>query len=121
MLRSYIEQPLINKDEIIRRQDAIEELNDCMIDREELREYLNPVYDMERIMTKISCKTANPRDLIAFRNTLEMIPHIKRIIGNFKAPMFTDCFNKMDDLSDLYQLVLLQSLMSRLYQCVTAA
>ncbi len=43
MLRSYIEQPLINKDEIIRRQDAIEELNDCMIDREELREYLNPV------------------------------------------------------------------------------
>ena len=106
MLRSYIEQPLINKDEIIRRQDAIEELNDCMIDREELREYLNPVYDMERIMTKISCKTANPRDLIAFRNTLEMIPHIKRIIGNFKAPMFTDCFNKMDDLSDLYQLVL---------------
>ena len=58
MLRSYIEQPLINKDEIIRRQDAIEELNDCMIDREELREYLNPVYDMERIMTKISCKTS---------------------------------------------------------------
>ena len=57
-------------------------------------------------MTKISCKIANPRDLIAFRNTLEMIPHIKRIIGNFKAPMFTDCFNKMDDLSDLSQLVL---------------
>ena len=74
MLRSYIEQPLINKEEIIKRQDAIEELNNCMIDREELREYLNPVYDMERIMTKISCKTANPRDLIAFRNTLGMIP-----------------------------------------------
>lgn len=63
MLRSYIEQPLINKDEIIRRQDAIEELNDCMIDREELREYLNPVYDMERIMTKISCKTCQSKGL----------------------------------------------------------
>ena len=106
MLRSYIEQPLINKDEIIKRQDAIEELNDCMIDREELREYLNPVYDMERIMTKISCKTANPRDLIAFRNTLEMIPHIRRIVGGFKTSMFVECFDKMDNLSDLYKLVL---------------
>ena len=106
MLRSYIEQPLINKEEIIKRQDAIEELNDCMIDREELREYLNPVYDMERIMTKISCKTANPRDLIAFRNTLGMIPHIRRIVGGFKTSMFVECFDKMDDLSDLYKMVL---------------
>lgn len=94
MLRSYIEQPLINKEEIIKRQDAIEELNDCMIDREELREYLNPVYDMERIMTKISCKTANPRDLIAFRNTLGMIPHIRRIVGGFKTSMFVDVLIK---------------------------
>ena len=93
MLRSYIEQPLINKEEIIKRQDAIEELNNCMIDREELREYLNPVYDMERIMTKISCKTANPRDLIAFRNTLGMIPHIRRIVGGFKTSMFVECFD----------------------------
>ena len=67
MLRSYIEQPLINKDDIIKRQDCIQELGDSLIDREELREYLNPVYDIERIMTKISCKTANPRDLIAFQ------------------------------------------------------
>ncbi len=81
MLRSYIEQPLINKEEIIKRQDAIEELNNCMIDREELREYLNPVYDMERIMTKISCKTANPRDLIAFSNTHGMLPNNIRIVG----------------------------------------
>lgn len=70
-------QPLINRDEIIRRQDAIEELSDNAIDREEIREYLGPIYDLERIMTKISCKSANPRDLIAFKNSLEMIPHIK--------------------------------------------
>ncbi|MDO5381839.1 MAG: DNA mismatch repair protein MutS [Eubacteriales bacterium] len=104
-LRTFIEQPLINKDEIIRRQDAIQELNEHAIDREELREYLNPVYDLERIMTKISCKSANPRDLIAFKNTLEMIPYIKKIIGTFQCEMFKDCYNIMDDLKDLYNLV----------------
>ena len=105
MLRSYIEQPLINKDDIIKRQDCIQELGDSLIDREELREYLNPVYDIERIMTKISCKTANPRDLIAFRNTLEMLPHIKRIIGDFHSEEFAACYDKLDDLADLYELI----------------
>ena len=71
-LRSMIEQPLINKEDILKRQAGIEECNNRAIDREEIREYLNPVYDLERIMTKISCKSANPRDLIAFRNSLEM-------------------------------------------------
>ena len=70
-LRSMIEQPLINKEDILKRQAGIEECNNRAIDREEIREYLNPVYDLERIMTKISCKSANPRDLIAFRNHLK--------------------------------------------------
>lgn len=105
-LRSMIEQPLINKDDIIKRQQVIEEFNTNAIDREEIREYLNPVYDLERIMTKISCKSANPRDLIAFRNSLEMLPYIKNIIGHFKSTLFQEYFEKMDDLSDLYQLVL---------------
>ena len=69
-LRNIIEQPLVDRESIIRRQDAIEELNNKNIDREELREYLNPVYDLERIMAKISCKSANPKDLIAFKNSV---------------------------------------------------
>ena len=85
MLRSMLEQPLINKDEISARQDVIEELNNNAIDREEIREYLNPVYDLERIMTKISCKSANPRDLIAFKNSLEMLPYVKNMITHFQA------------------------------------
>ena len=104
-LRNLVLQPLINRDEIIRRQDAIEELSDNAIDREEIREYLGPIYDLERIMTKISCKSANPRDLIAFKNSLEMIPHIKNQIGHFKCDVFRQCFEQMDDLKDLYNLV----------------
>ena len=105
-LRSMIEQPLINKDEIINRQNVVEELCNNQIDREELREYMNPIYDLERLMTKISCKSANPRDLIAFRNSLEMLPYIKQIIGNFKSNLFKKYYEDMDDLRDIYNLIL---------------
>ena len=104
-MRSMIEQPLINKETIEGRLDVIEELNNNSIDREEIREYLNPIYDLERLMTKISCKSANPRDLIAFKNSLEMIPYIKNIIGTFKSNLFKEAFEKMDDLQDLYHLI----------------
>ena len=104
-MRSMIEQPLINRETIEGRLDVIEELNNNSIDREEIREYLNPIYDLERLMTKISCKSANPRDLIAFRNSLEMIPYIKNIIGTFKSNLFKEAFEKMDDLQDLYHLI----------------
>ena len=104
-LRSMIEQPLINKEDILKRQAGIEECNNRAIDREEIREYLNPVYDLERIMTKISCKSANPRDLIAFRNSLEMLPHIKKLIGTMESDLFAECFANLDDLADIYSLI----------------
>lgn len=104
-LRSMIEQPLINKQDILKRQAGIEECNNRAIDREEIREYLNPVYDLERIMTKISCKSANPRDLIAFRNSLEMLPHIKKLIGTMESDLFAECFANLDDLADIYSLI----------------
>lgn len=104
-LRSMIEQPLINKEVILKRQAGIEECNNRAIDREEIREYLNPVYDLERIMTKISCKSANPRDLIAFRNSLEMLPYIKKLIGTMESDLFAECFANLDDLADIYSLI----------------
>ena len=104
-LRSMIEQPLINKEDILKRQAGIEECNNRAIDREEIREYLNPVYDLERIMTKISCKSANPRDLIAFLNSLEMLPHIKKLIGTMESDLFAECFANLDDLADIYSLI----------------
>lgn len=104
-LRSMIEQPLINKEDILKRQAGIEECNNRAIDREEIREYLNPVYDLERIMTKISCKSANPRDLIAFRNSLEMLPYIKKLIGTMESDLFAECFANLDDLADIYWLI----------------
>lgn len=104
-LRGIIEQPLICHDEICARQDLIEEFNNNAILREEIREYLNPVYDMERLMSKISCKSVNPRDLLAFKSSLEMLPHIKNILKEFNSSLAKDIFERFDDLSDIYQKI----------------
>ena len=105
MLRSYIEQPLINGKEIEKRLSAIEELNQNAITREEIREYLNPVYDLERLISKISYKTAGPRDLNAFAGSLYMLPHIKFLLKNLQAPLLQEIYEEIDELSDLYDLV----------------
>ena len=105
LMRTYIEQPYIDKDQIEGRLDAIEEMNTELINRDEIREYLNPVYDLERLISKISCKTANPRDLIAFKSSLSMIPPIRYLMQNYKCRELTDTYNKMDGLEDICKLI----------------
>ena len=105
LLRSYIEQPLIEVEAIERRFDAIEELNQDVITREEIREYLNPIYDLERLIGKVSYKSANPRDLIAFQSSLEMLPHIKMLLGDRNAEALQDIYDKLDTLEDICSLI----------------
>ncbi|MGN0372283.1 MAG: DNA mismatch repair protein MutS [Enterocloster sp.] len=105
LLRTWIEQPLIHKEEIILRQNAVEELNMNYISREEICEYLNPIYDLERLIGRISYKTANPRDLIAFRTSLEMLPYIRRILEEFNAKLLKDLAEELDPLEDLFDLI----------------
>ena len=104
-LRSYLEQPLIEKDEITARQAAIRELNQNAISREEIREYLNPVYDLERLIGRIIYKTANPRDFIAFKSSLSMLPYIKNLLEDFSSPLLGEIFEELDPLEDLYSLI----------------
>ena len=105
LLRTWIEQPLISKEAILKRQNAIEELNLNYISREELGEYLNPVYDLERLIGRISYKTANPRDLLAFRNSIAMVPHIKRLLGEFTSDALKELAEDLDPLEDLNDLI----------------
>ncbi len=104
-LKSFIEQPLVSVDEIIRRQDAIEEINKSLIDREELREYLSSVYDLERLITKITYQSANPRDLIAFKQSIGMLSPIKALLNGFSCHLINDLNSNIDDLKDLYILI----------------
>ncbi|MBS7172313.1 MAG: DNA mismatch repair protein MutS [Blautia caecimuris] len=104
-LRSYVEQPLIDAQEINRRLEALEELNKSPMLRDEIREYLNPIYDLERLISRISYQSANPRDLIAFASSLEMLPHIRQILKDFKTPLLTELYEDMDPLEDIASLI----------------
>ena len=105
LLRSYVEQPLIDKKEILKRQEFISVLNKHEITREELREYLNPIYDLERLITRITYQSANPRDLIAFRNSLEMLPAIEMLLGDLSCDLVSEIRDEFDNLRDLYDLL----------------
>ncbi len=105
MLRSFIEQPLIEEEAINQRLDAVEEINRQEMDREEIREYLGPVYDLERLISRVSYQSANPRDLIAFKTSIGMIPPIRRLLGQFQSKELETIYEDMDELQDLYQVL----------------
>lgn len=105
MLRSYLEQPLIDKTEIENRLDAIAALSEEPVCRDEIREYLNPVYDLERLLGKVSYKSANPRDMIAFRNSLEMLGPIKAVLGGFDKKFLNQINDEIDSMEDIYYLI----------------
>lgn len=104
-LRSCIEQPFVQKEYIERRLESLEELNENVITRDEIREYLNAIYDLERLMSKISYKSANPRDLIAFKNSLSMIPPIKYLLRNMHTPDLKEIYDNLDNLEDISGLI----------------
>ncbi|MCI8301067.1 MAG: DNA mismatch repair protein MutS [Lachnospiraceae bacterium] len=105
MLRSFTEQPLIEKKEIKRRLDAVDALREQAITREEIREYLNPIYDLERLISRVTYQTANPRDLIAFKSSLAMLPFIKKLLDEFSAPLLEDLQTDLDTLEDIFTLI----------------
>lgn len=105
MLRKYVEQPLISKKDIVLRLDAVEELKNQAISREEIREYLSPVYDMERLLTKITYGTANPRDLTAFKTSLEMLPPVRYLLEEIQSDLLKEIHEDMDSLEDLCTLL----------------
>lgn len=104
-LRKFIEQPLIDKESILRRLDGVEELVNAAISREEMREYLSSVYDLERLVCKFTYQSANPRDLIAFCSSLSMLPSIKYILEEMQAPLLKELYENLDPMEDLCKLV----------------
>ncbi len=105
LLRKYVEQPLVSKNAILARQDGIAELMERYVDREEIREYLRAIYDLERLIGRISYKSANPRDLIAFLRSLEMLPPIHQILSGFNSTLLQQLEKELDPLTDLSDLL----------------
>ena len=104
-LREFVEQPLLYKDAIEKRLDAIEAINKELIVREELREYLNTIYDLERLLTRIALKTANPRDLLAFKTSIQYLPDIYNLLRELSCERINEIYEDYDSLEDLYDLL----------------
>ncbi len=105
LLRTFLEEPLIDDEEIIKRQDAIEAFYKNAICRDELREYLNPVYDLERLLARVSFGTANPRDLISLASSLRMLPHMITAVEDLHSVMIDEIRNDFDPLVDIEALI----------------
>ena len=104
-LHQMIEQPLIDREMIEKRLDAVDMLCQNTVDRDEIREYLQPVYDLERLMTRVSYGSANPRDLIALRGSLSMFAPIRQVLEDFEGGLLKALRDDMDDFSDLVDLL----------------
>ncbi len=101
MLRNDIEQPLLDEARIVKRLDAVEELCKKAADRDEIREYLNAIYDFERILSKVSYHSINPRDMIALLTSLKMMPPIKNVLSDMQAEGLKEIYEGTDELKDL--------------------
>lgn len=105
LLRTYIEKPLIKPYKIIARLDAVEQLCNKSVLQSELEDSLNSVYDLERLMTKVMYKSANPRDLKALSMTAKQIPEIKKILSEFSSSLLCQCNEDIDELQDIHSLI----------------
>jgi len=105
LLRKWIEQPLINVEAITRRLDAVEEYkNDAML-REELREQLKTVKDIERLMGKIMYNRATPVDLNTLKLSINNLGEIKKLLKGLKAPLSEKISTSLDELTDIFTLI----------------
>ena len=105
MLRRWIEEPLVNKEKITLRLNAVEELFNDLSLNDSLKEALHDIYDIERILGKISNKNANAKDLIALKTSINKIPNVKGIIENCTSSLLKNYHNNLDDLRDIYDLL----------------
>lgn len=104
-LRKWVEQPLINKEKINLRLDAVSELVNNLSLHDDLREALSDIYDIERIVGKISSKAVNAKELLSLRNSLEKIPSVKEIIKSCNSSLLKLIYDNLDELKDIHKLI----------------
>ncbi len=104
-LRRWLNDPLIDVIEINKRLDAVKELKEDIILKGDITELLKKVYDIERLIGKISYGNANARDMISLKNSISQLPKIKSILSNTKSKLLVELYNNLDELKDVYDLI----------------
>ena len=105
LLRRWISDPLIDVEDINKRLEAVKELKENQMLRDDLTTSLKKVYDIERLAGKISYGTANARDLITLKNSVGQLPEVKKILSNTNSNMLKEMYQGIDTLEDVYSLI----------------
>ncbi|NLT94259.1 MAG: DNA mismatch repair protein MutS, partial [Clostridia bacterium] len=105
MLKSWVEQPLIKKEQIETRLDTTAELYNKHDFRKKIRNLLNPIYDLERITARVSFGSATAKDLLSLKNSLELLPEIKRALSSGQTPFLLELMERLDPLDDIFLLL----------------
>lgn len=105
LLRKWLEAPLIRIADITRRQDAVEDLVLHEIMRQDLADVLDRIYDFERILTRIETGTATPKDMVALRESLAVIPQLKGVLSGAEADLLHSLNDRLETHDDVYDLL----------------
>ncbi|WP_199614740.1 DNA mismatch repair protein MutS [Paenibacillus alkalitolerans] len=105
LLRRWLDKPLMNADAIRRRLDAVEALHRNVLLRDEIRESLKSVYDLERLAGRIAYGTANARDLNALKSSLSAVPQLMELCANSGSDALADIVRDADDCADVYRII----------------
>ena len=101
-LRKWLDQPLINKILIDQRLEAVEELKNNTSSHEDLKDVLVDIYDIERLVGKISSKNVNAKELMSLKNSIEKIPKVKAILASLNSKLMKEIYQELDNLQDIY-------------------
>ena len=104
-LRRWINDPLLDIEKINKRLNSVKELKDNPILRGDIADLLKKVYDIERLVGKISYGNANARDLISLKNSVKQLPELKKIMSNTESTLLKELYNELDILKDIYNII----------------
>ena len=104
-LRRWINDPLLDIEKINKRLNSVKELKDNPILRGDIADLLKKVYDIERLVGKISYGNANARDLISLKNSVKQLPELKKIMSNTESTLLKELYNELDILEDIYNII----------------
>ena len=105
LLRKWVQQPLIKIDEIKDRHDAVELLINNLLLMDDIKELLKKVYDIERLMGRISYGSCNARDLVSLKGSISILPHLKNMLNNPDYPQLNKLGAELDTLEDVFKLI----------------
>ena len=105
LLRRWIQQPLIDKERILKRQDVVQVFLDYFFERSDLADSLKGVYDIERLASRVSFGKTNPKDLLQLAATLSNVPQIKGILQGIDHPILGQLIENLDDIPELANLI----------------